>query len=126
MHDLWDRDRSYTRTLLRDVQTEAHVGLHPWERFPERPSRLVVNVEMFAHADGSVPGAYIDYDPVRAAIAAWPQRPHTDLLETLVEELIARCFDNPRVEACRVSLVKPDIFNEAAGAGVEAYRTRAR
>ena len=122
---LWDWSRSYTRTILRDVLTEASVGLHPWERHPERPTRLLVNVEMFAHADDVTPGAYIDYDPVRAAIAAWPGRAHTDLLETLVEELIARCFDNPRVEACRVSVVKPDVFNEAAGAGVEAYRIRA-
>ena len=125
MRELWDASRGYTRTVLRDVQTEAAVGLHPWERHPERPTRLIVNVEMFAHAGGDVQGAYIDYDPVRTAIATWPSRPHTDLLETLVEELIARCFENPRVEACRVSVVKPDVFNEAAAAGVEAYRIRA-
>ncbi len=125
MHDLWDPARSYTCTSLRDVHTEASVGLHPWERHPERPTRLIVNVDMFAHTDGAAPGHYIDYDPIRAAIAAWPGRPHTELLETLLEELIAHCFDNPLVEACKVSVVKPDIFNEAAGAGVEAYRVRA-
>ncbi len=39
---------SHIRVVLRDVETEAHVGLHPWERHPERPTRLIVNVEMFA------------------------------------------------------------------------------
>ncbi len=121
MKDFWD-GRSYTRVILRDVHTVAHVGLHAWERHEERPARLIVNVEMFAHTQGG--DGFIDYDPVRAAILTWPSRPHTDLLETLAEELVYLCFANPRVEACRVSVVKPDIFNEAAAAGVEFFRTR--
>ena len=126
MNEFWDPARSYTRTILRNVHTEAHVGLHAWERHPQRPTRLIVNVEMFAYADGNTPLSYIDYDPVHASVMAWPGRPHTDLLETLMEELISRCFDNPRVSACRVSVIKPDVFNQADGAGVEAYRIRAR
>ncbi len=125
MHDLWDTQRSYIRIVLRDVQTEARIGLHPWERHPERPTRLIVNVEMFAHAPASET-AFIDYDTLRHAIRGWPARPHTDLLETLVDELVGLCFADARVEACRVSVVKPDIFNEAAAAGVEVYRLRDR
>jgi dihydroneopterin aldolase len=126
MQDLWDARRDHVRVMLRDVQTEARVGLHPWERHEERPSRLIVNVEMFAGLPETAGGAgdFIDYDGVRAALKAWPARPHTDLLETLAEEVIGLCFANPRVEACRVSVTKPDIFNEAAAAGVEIYRVR--
>ncbi len=119
MPEIWDAKADHVRTFLKDVQTEAQIGLHPWERHPERPTRLVVNVEMFAHG-----AAFLDYDPVRTAIRAWPGRPHTDLLETLAEELVAVCFADPLVEACRVSVVKPDIFNEAGAAGVEFYRLR--
>ena len=122
MDALWDASRSYVRVALRDVQTEAQVGLHPWERHPERPARLLVSVEMFAYAAS---GGYIDYDPVRAALRAWPGRPHTDLLETLAEELVALCFTDARVQACRVSVMKPDVFNEVGAAGVEFYRVRA-
>ena len=126
---LWDPARSYIRVLLRDVEVEARVGLHPWERYPERPTRLIVNVELFAHlpagetsASGERP--LIDYDDIRAELRRWPQRPHTLLLESLVDELARLAFRNPHVEACRVSIVKPDVFNEAAGAGVEVYRLR--
>jgi hypothetical protein len=28
------------------------------------------------------------------------------------------------VQACRISLMKPDIFNEVEGAGIEVFRTR--
>jgi dihydroneopterin aldolase len=121
--------RSHVRVVLRDVHVQASVGLHAWERHAERPSRLIVNVEMFAYSAGPVDGGgragIIDYDPVRRTIAAWPGRPHVDLLETLVEELVAACFDNAAVQACRVSVVKPDIFNDAAAAGVEVFRVRA-
>jgi len=126
----WDPASDYIRVVLRDVEVEAHVGLHPWERHPERPSRLLVSVEMFAHlargraAAGEKP--VIDYDRVRNGLQGWASRPHTPLLETLAEEVVGLCFGDAAVEACRVSIVKPDIFNEAAGAGVEIYRVRPR
>jgi dihydroneopterin aldolase len=119
---------SYIRIILRDIETEALVGLHPWERYPERPTRLIVNVEMFAPLvrplSAESPDSIVDYDPVREALKAWPARPHTPLLETLLHELVELCFRDPRVSACRVSIMKPDIFNEAAGAGVEVYQVR--
>ena len=128
---LWDSASDYIRVVLRDVEVEAHVGLHPWERHPERPSRLLVTVELFAHlARGHAVGGgvkpFIDYDRVRSGLIAWSSRPHTPLLETLAEDAVGLCFGDPAVEACRVSVVKPDIFNEAAGAGVEIYRVRPR
>lgn len=116
------------RVLLRDVEVQASVGLHAWERHPERPTRLIVNVEMFAHTEGPVDGAgasgIIDYDGVRNAIAAWAHRPHVDLLETLVEQLVTVCFEIGPVQACRVSVVKPDIFNDVGAVGVEVFRIR--
>jgi len=125
---LWDGSRDHICVVLRDLEVDARVGLHPWEQHPERPSRLLVSVAMFAHVAGERAGAsgrpFIDYDHVRNALKAWPSRPHTPLLETLAEEVIGLCFENPVVEACRVSIVKPDIFNDAAAAGVEIYRLR--
>ena len=127
--DIWDPYRSHLRVVLRDVVTEAHVGLHPWEQHPERPTRLIVNVEMFAPLEASLAdetrAGLIDYDLIRDALGLWPTRPHTNLLETLLDELVGLCFRLPRVAACRVSIVKPDIYNDTAAAGVEAYVLRA-
>jgi len=126
---LWDAARGYMRVLLRDVEVEVRVGLHPWEKYPERPTRLIVNVELFAHVPprstlSPSDKPLIDYDDIREELRKWPGRPHTPLLESLVDELVRLAFRNPHVEACRVSIVKPDVFNEAAGAGVEVYRLR--
>ena len=109
------------------MHAEAGVGLHPWEQHPERLTRLVVNVEVFASGTRSSTAAgapLIDYDPIRAAIRAWPHRPHTALLETLAEELATLCFQQEAAAACRVSVEKPDIFNDAKAAGVEVFRVR--
>lgn len=124
----WDAAADYIRVVLRDVEVQAHVGLHAWERHPERPSRLLITVEMFAHlARGRATAGekpVIDYDRVRNGLQGWSSRPHTPLLETLAEEVVGLCFADASVEACRVSIVKPDIFHDAAGAGVELYRVR--
>jgi dihydroneopterin aldolase len=129
MPEIWSGSRNYRRIILRNVQVEARVGLHPWEMHPERPARLIINVEMFVPladgAEGETAKTIVDYDAVRDALRTWPQRPHTPLLETLVAELAGLCLAHPRVMACRVSIMKPDIFNEAEGVGIEVYRTQA-
>lgn len=127
MNTIWDHTKNYQRVLLKDLEVEAHVGLHPWEKHPERPTRLIVNIECFASLTNKQPHSsenILNYDLLRDHLKSWPTRPHTLLLETLVEELIAFAFRNQKVEACRVSIMKPDIFNECAGAGVEIYRLR--
>ena len=117
-----------TRVSLKNMHLTVRCGLHAWERHPERPNRLVVNIDLFApwplppRADGS-PG-FIDYDEVRQGLLAWEKRDHVDLLETLVEDALELCLANPLVHACRVSIMKPDIFEEADGAGVEVFRRR--
>jgi dihydroneopterin aldolase len=119
---IWDGSQDYLRVVLRDVCVEARVGLHPWERHAERPSRLIVNAEMFAL--GRPGKGFIDYDKIHDVFKTWPGRDHVDLLETLVEEVVAMCFAIPAVAACRVSIVKPDIFNDTAAVGIEVYRRR--
>ncbi|WP_242914482.1 dihydroneopterin aldolase [Brevundimonas pishanensis] len=119
----WRTAPDQVRVFLKDVVVDLSVGLHPWERHPERPTRLVINVEMFA--DWPLPdGGFINYDHVRTRILGWAGRPHVELLETLAEEVISACFELPQVQACRVQVAKPQVFNEASGAGVELFCRR--
>ena len=118
----------WMRVSLIDVHLNVRCGVHPWERHEERPNRIIVNVDMFSSAkliaDRSAELPIINYDTVREGLLKWEAREHVDYLETLVEDAIRLCFEDPRVQACKVSIVKPDIFNEAGGAGVEMYRRR--
>lgn len=120
------------RALLAGVEVNVRCGLHAWERHPERPNRLKVDVEMHSAwpvptvaADGSPLPGYVDYDRVRDFILAWRDRPdHVDLLETLLTELSDFVFEDAAVDACRVRIVKPDIFAETREVGVEIFRRR--
>jgi dihydroneopterin aldolase len=122
----WSTEKGYVRMMLHDLVTEVPLGLHPWERHPEKPQRVVINVDLYAAPGGPVKGhsSIVDYDYIREAIRKWPRRKHTVFIETLLDELVKLCFKDKRVQACRVSIVKPDIYNEAGGAGVEVYRVR--
>jgi 7,8-dihydroneopterin aldolase/epimerase/oxygenase len=113
--------------MIKDLVTEVRLGVHPWERHAEKPQRIVVNVELFADDIGRPSeglSSIVDYDYIREAIRGWPAREHTILIESLLEELVELGFRDPRIKACRVSVLKPDVYNEAAGAGVELYRVR--
>ena len=114
--------------MIRDLVVHVRLGVHAHERIPDKPQRIVVNVEMFSdgtsHLEGEGLASVIDYDPIHSAVVAWEGRPHVLLIETLLEELIAICFRDARVLAAKVSIVKPDIYDAAAAAGVEIYRVR--
>ncbi len=111
---------------LKNVVVETRCGIHPWEQHPERPNKLSIDISLFAKLDHRrlATFGYIDYDHIRAFLKAFPDRPHTPLLETLLDEIVDQCFVDDRVEACHVSITKLNIFNECEP-GVEVYRTRA-
>jgi len=125
----WAAEQGYIRMMIRDFITEVRVGIHAWERHPDRPQRVIVNMDLFAEDPKTAKREHlsqvVDYDYIVAHLRTWPQKPQVDFIETLLEELVELAFRDPRVRACRVSIVKPDIFNDVAGAGVEIYRVRA-
>ena len=114
--------------VLDDVCVNIRCGLHPWERHPERPTRLLVSVRLYAPL--TTPRAadmpIINYDLVRTRILALEGEDHIDLLETVADRIVDACFTDARVEACTLSIRKPDIYNESRGAGIDLFRTRAR
>ena len=116
----------YTRIILQNVAVTARVGLASWER--ERSQRLIVNIELYAGSQdylGDVTNeSIIDYCPIYDRIQNWRTRAHTDLIETLVRDLLSACFDCPQVVACKVSVAKPEVFDQAQAAGAEVFMHR--
>ncbi|MCX7631620.1 MAG: dihydroneopterin aldolase, partial [Geminicoccaceae bacterium] len=67
----------------------------------------------------------LDYDRIhRWLVETWPARPHTELLEQLAEELLAKCFEDPRVEWCRVRIRKPEAHGGRGAPEILATRWR--
>lgn len=126
---LWDAHASYERVAIEDLAVELQVGVGDWERTPGKAQRLLITVEMFRHRGAFAGGRLvdcIDYGRVyRRVIERWtPARAHVDLLEQLLEELVAVCFEDARVEACRIAIRKPHVYNGRAVPLVEVYRLR--
>ena len=112
-------DGDYTAAVLENIEVHVRCGLHAFEY--ERPNRLWVSVWQYGRLK---PGEFIDYDRVRSAVVGWQSRDHVELLETLLEDVMATAFSDPLVLACRAKILKPDIFPETVGAGVEMARYR--
>jgi dihydroneopterin aldolase len=123
---MWRRDAGWECVALRGVTVRVRVGLHAFER--ERPQRVAVDVELYRRHDGGRRAdlaTCLDYDRLRRyLVEEWPARPHTDLLEDLAEDLVAFCLGDPRVEACRVTVRKPDIYAGQGVPEVQLYRLR--
>ncbi len=102
------------------VELSVQLGEHPWEKHAERPTRLRLDLTLtFAYADyfGRHAG-YVDYDPLRAFLKDLERAPHTDLLEVFAKRILGACFEKTPAARVRLSIIKPDIFNEMEGAGL--------
>lgn len=66
----------------------------------------------------------MDYDRIRDYVLTWSARPHVELLETLILDLVDHCFADPRVDRVRASVAKPAIFPDTDEAAVEVSLTR--
>ncbi len=124
---LWDTS-SYVATILNKVDVVMSVGIAPHEKYKDRPQHVVVSAKLFFHK-GKINATDINdcvnYAVIRDFIASWADRDHVDLIETLGDELIEKCFEDSRVEAVWIAIEKPDIFHDAESVGIEVYRTRA-
>lgn len=115
------------RLFLRDHVVQVHIGAHDFEKGVSQ--RLIFNVELFVHYEGSTPIAdslseVVDYDFVRELIARRIARGHVELQETLCDELVQQLLAHPQVRAVRLSTQKPDVYPDCAGVGVEVFRMK--
>lgn len=125
---MFEAPRSWHRIGLEGVTVSMKVGAADFEQHPNHRQPLVIDVDLYRFA-GPLPVAgladTLDYDRLyRQLTEVWPKRAHTDLLETLAEDLLAFCFEDPRVDAVRVKLRKPAIYGGQATPVVEILRVK--
>ena len=123
---MWDHRISHQCLALRDVRVAVRLGAFEQERREPQPVSVDVELYRAQGAGGQVSLAdCIDYDRVfRHLTETWPDRPHTDLLEHLAEDLIRFCLLDDRVEACRVVIRKLEIYAGYGVPEISVYRRR--
>lgn len=116
----------YWKSILRDIAIDVRLGVHAHEQSAPQPVR--VSVELLHLRDdpgiGRTLNSVIDYDTVRDFVLRWQAKSQVSLIEELLLELVGFCFENPRVDAVKASVLKTAIFAEVREAGVEAFFTR--
>jgi dihydroneopterin aldolase len=110
-----------SRILLDSLEVMTDIGFHDFEI--GSPQRLLVTVEIWLDnldppSDDDHASAW-NYDFLRNEVTRIAQERRFNLQETLVHAIFQRVAAYRGIRALRVKSVKPDIYADALGVGVE-------
>lgn len=110
-----------SRILLDSLEVMTDIGFHEFE--VGTPQRLLITVELWLQdlqppADDDHNSAW-NYDYLKTEVIRLAQERRYNLQETLVHAIFQRVAAYRGVKALRVKSVKPDIYSDAKGVGVE-------
>jgi len=110
-----------SRILLDSLEVLTDIGFHDFE--VGTPQRLLVTVEIWLDdlmpPDDHDHDSAWNYDFLRTEVIRIAQSRRYNLQETLVHAIFERVAAYRGVKALRVKSVKPDIYADALGVGVE-------
>jgi dihydroneopterin aldolase len=120
-----DAAQTYDRVFMQDLVLDVEIGVYTNEKGVTQRVRFSVNVDVLPASsalDDDIDRAF-DYDTIIKGIKALVARGHINLVETLAEEVAARCLAHPRAARVMVRIEKLD--KEPGAVGVEIVRERA-
>lgn len=119
-----DARASVRHVFIRDLVLMASVGIHDHEK--RGAQRVRINLDLAVHEVAPPLGDNIKnvvcYEEVSDGVRALIDRGHTNLVETLAEDIATMCLADPRIRSARVRVEKLNIFEDAASVGVEIER----
>jgi dihydroneopterin aldolase len=104
-----------------------NIGVHEFEKKGEQ--RVLINVDLYIPLALSTPKddqlhEVVDYDFMRETIARRMAQGHVHLQETLCDDVVKSMLAHPHVRAARVSTMKPDVYPDCEGVGVEVFQIK--
>ena len=115
------------RLFLRNYEVMINIGVHDFEKKGEQ--RVLINVDLYIPLALSTPkddhlAEVVDYDFMRVTIANRMAEGHVHLQETLCDDVVRAMLAHPQVRAVRVSTMKPDVYPDCEGVGVEVFQIK--
>ena len=115
------------RLFLRNYEVMINIGVHDFEKKGEQ--RVLINVDLYIPLALSTPkedqlAEVVDYDFMRVTIANRMAQGHVHLQETLCDDVVRAMLAHPNVRAVRVSTMKPDVYPDCEGVGVEVFQIK--
>ena len=119
--------RDCRRLFLRNYEVMINIGVHDFEKKGEQ--RVLINVDLYIPLAQSTPRddqleEVVDYDFMRETIARRMAQGHVQLQETLCDDVVKAMLAHPRVRAVQVSTMKPDVYPDCEGVGVEVFQIK--
>lgn len=113
------------RILLEDLALSCHIGLSD----EERAVAQTLLVSMVLELTPTLPqqdaiDEVVNYADLVEGLRKIARERPVKLLETLVQSMVPLAFADARVQQARITLRKPDIFDDAAAVGVTFDFTR--
>lgn len=115
--------------FVRDLAIDTVIGVHPQEKL--KPQRILVSLDIAA-LETSETGSdrladVVDYHSIVGIARNLAQQGHVNLLETLAEQIADAVLPlDERILTVRVSISKPEIYDDAKLVGIEIERTAKR
>ena len=110
-----------SRILLDSLEVMTDIGFHEFE--VGAPQRLLITVELWlddpAPPEDDDHASAWNYDYLRTEVIRLAQERRYNLQETLVHAIFQRVAATRGVKELRVKSVKPDVYDNAKGVGVE-------
>lgn len=114
-----------TTYFFRGLALKASIGFLAMEK--AAPQTVMIDLEydcrVKAEAADEI-GSVLNYDDVRAEVAAIVAKRHFNLQETLCREILASLIARPQVIRAKVSVSKPEIYADVDAVGVTMEATR--
>ena len=112
------------RMIAKGITVDMFVGICDFEY--KTKQEVIVNVIAYGKPDFNPTdiSQCLDYSRVCGLVHKWADRPHVDLVETLLQEVIAFCFEDSRIELVDVEILKPAVIANTEHVGVGANLTR--
>ena len=115
------------RLFLRNYEVMINIGVHDFEKKGEQ--RVIINVDLYIPLAQSTPkddqlAEVVDYDFIRQSIANRMAKGHVHLQETLCDDVVRSMLAHPLVRAACVSTMKPDVYPDCEGVGVEVFQIK--
>ena len=110
-----------SKILLDSLEVMTDIGFHEFEI--GKPQRLLISIELwlddFSAPPDDDPVHAWNYDYLKNEVIRIAQERRYNLQESLVHAIFERVAAYRGVRALRIKSVKPDIYQDAKGVGVE-------
>lgn len=112
------------KMIAKEIAVDMFVGICDFEY--KKKQKVMVNVVAYGRPTFNPQNITecLDYSRVCSYVHDWTNREHVDLVETLLHDLMVFCFEDSRIEAVDIEVLKPEVISGTKYVGVGAYITR--